>query len=102
MDVAIVRGFGRADFGGVLAVWDCVECGEAYADAEAWGFGADAVDDATEEAGAGFERTAECAGAIDGGEEFVSEVAVTVFDVDEGVARGFGDACGLDEVVDQA
>ena len=82
-------GFAGRGKGGVGTEGDEVESAEADAEVDFVSAGADAGDDFAEEAGAIFEGAAVFAGAGVGAEEFVQEVAVAMFDVDE-IGAGFG------------
>ena len=72
-----------------------------HADLQPRRFGANALDNLAHEARAVFQAAAIGAGPIDGAEEFVAEIAVTVLDVDEIVAAGLGALRGDDIVIDQ-
>ena len=79
---------GRGE-GGVGTEGDEIESAEADAEVDLVSAGANAGDDFAEEAGAVFERAAVRSGAGVGAEEFVQEVTVAMFDVDE-IGAGFG------------
>ena len=70
---------------------DEIESAEAHADVDGVAAGANASDDFAEDAGAIFERAAIFSGAGEGAEEFVEEVAVAMFDIDEICANVRGD-----------
>jgi len=89
-----------ADFVGPFFEGETVEDGKARADFEAGDFAVDAFDDFAEEAGAVLETAAEFAGALEGGEEFMAEIAVRHLDVDKVEPGFFGKLCRSDEVAD--
>src|SRR5690606_7570988 len=64
-------------------------------------FGADAGDDFAQEPRPVLERAAIGAGPRTGAQQLVSQVAVTVLDVDEREAGARGEHRGADEVVDE-
>ena len=75
--------FGLSGALGVCYEWDQVERGEPHRDREVWSAIADAGNDGAKKIHAVFQIAAEAAGATVSAEEFVQEVAVAVFHVDE-------------------
>lgn len=82
-------GFAGRGEGGIGTEGDEIESAEADAEVDFVSARANAGDDFAQEARAVFEGAAVLAGASVGAEEFVEEVAVAMFDVDE-IGAGFG------------
>ena len=77
-----------------------IDGAEAHRDLEAGSLGADAGHDLAQEPGAVLEAAAVLAGAVDGAQELVAQVAVAMLDVDEVEAGPLGEPGGPHEVGD--
>ena len=92
----------HAQAGRGLSIGQGIEGAQANCDLQIGNRSSDAVHDVTKKAGAVFKTSAVDSGAIPGTQEFVSKVAVAMFDVHEMVSAIPGQSRGINEVPNDA